>query len=307
MLTEIKGLHHITSIASSPAVNNGFFTNVLGLRRVKKTVNFDKPEVYHLYYGDAVGSPGTVMTYFPFPNRKRGEQGTGEVGVSAFAVPTGALGYWAERLAAHGVKDLSQDSLFGENRLMFSGPDGEGLSLVEMADDDRTPWVSDVPDDLAVRGFHSASMRIRDDGAMAEVLGFMGYQPVDTSGNTRRFAVAEGTGANIIDLVGLPDVEKSVEGAGSVHHIAFAVEDYDAQLRVRAALMDTGYRVTPVLDRNYFKAIYFRTPGGILFEVATNMPGFDRDENRSELGQGLKLPAQHEHLRDFLTEHLEPI
>lgn len=307
MLNEIKGLHHITSIAASPVVNNAFFTDTLGLRRVKKTVNFDKPEVYHLYYGDKVGSPGTVMTYFPFPNRKRGAHGTGEVGHSAFAIPEGALKYWAERLEQKGVGGLSQSNLFGEQRLDFVGPDGENLSLVEMAGDTRAPWISDVPEDLAVRGFHSASMRVQDDGSMAELLGYMGYQEIDRAGQTRRFCVADGTGANIIDLESLPEVDASVEGAGSVHHIAFAVEDYDAQLRVRNALMDTGYRVTPVLDRNYFKAIYFRSPGGVLFEVATNMPGFDRDEELESLGQDLKLPAQHEHLRDFLNEHLEPI
>ncbi|MBW4708961.1 VOC family protein [Roseobacter sp. YSTF-M11] len=308
MLNQIRGLHHMTSLAADAAENNAFFTNVLGLRRVKKTVNFDAPDVYHLYYGDEVGTPGSVMTYFPFPNIARGSKGTGEVGETVFSVPPGALGFWQDRLASFDVQGLELQEHFGEKRLAFKNPDGEAFALSEVADNPRSGWTGNgVSDDHAIRGFHSAGMRLKDDGAMAELLGFMGYQKLDSVGNITRFAIGEGTGANTIDLEILPTVRQAGQGAGSVHHIAFSVDDRAAQLAVRKALMDTGYAVTPVIDRDYFWAIYFQTPGGVLFEIATNEPGFDRDEDTAHLGQALKLPSQHEHLRAALEKNLQPI
>ena len=307
MLNQIKGLHHVTSIASDAAENNAFFTQALGLRRVKKTVNFDAPDVYHLYYGDELGNPGSVMTYFPFHDAARGRRGTGEVGETVFSVPTGSLPFWGDRLgaAAEGAEMVDH---FGERRLRFQTADGEGFALAEIADDDRAAWTGNgIDGDHAIRGFHGASMRLRDTGAMAELLTFMGYDKQETRGNVTRFAVADGTGANTIDLEEMPSVGHASQGAGSVHHIAFAVEDRAAQLEVRKALLDTGYQVTPVIDRDYFWAIYFRTPGGVLFEVATNEPGFDRDEDRAHLGEALKLPTQHEKLRPFLEQHLQPL
>ncbi|APX89720.1 dioxygenase [Brevirhabdus pacifica] len=307
MLKQIKGLHHVTSLASSASANNRFFTDTLGLRRVKKTVNFDAPDVYHLYYGDEVGTPGTVMTYFPFPDAAPGKPGVGEVGTTAFAVPVGSLPAWAERLSGAGVHELERTASFGEERLEFDGPDGERLALVETADQ-RTPWTgSGLSEDMAIRGFHSASMRLRDEGGTAELLRFMGYEEQERQGNTRRLVVPGGNAANVIDLETLPAAGRADQGAGSVHHIAFSVENREKQLEVRQALLDTGYQVTPVIDRDYFWAIYFRTPGGILFEVATNEPGFDRDEDVAHLGEALRLPSQHEHLRARLGELLEPI
>lgn len=307
MLKQIKGLHHVTSLASSARENNDFFTRVLGLRRVKKTVNFDAPDVYHLYYGDEAGTPGSVMTYFPFPNAARGRPGVGEVGTTGFTVPEGSLDYWTERLGKFGVEALNRVTRFGENRLLFRGPDGEGFALVE-DDDDRTPWTGGGVDaDHAVRGFHSASIRLRDAGPTAELLKFMGYEETGKDGGVTRFAVAEGNGANVIDLETLHGVGHAAQGAGSVHHIAFAVENRARQLEVREALQDTGWQVTPVIDRDYFWAIYFRSPGGVLFEVATNEPGFARDEHPEHLGEALKLPAQHAHLRAALEKYLEPI
>ncbi len=307
MLKQIRGLHHVTSLASSARGNNDFFTRTLGLRRVKKTVNFDAPDVYHLYYGDEVGTPGSVMTYFPFPNAARGRPGVGEVGTTAFSVPLGSLDEWQTRLANLGVDGLRRDTLLGEHRLLFQGPDGDGFALVE-AEDVRTPWTGGgIGDDLAIRGFHSASMRLRDAGATAELLRFMGYEDVGAQGGIRRFRVPDGNGASAIDLETLPGVNAAAQGAGSVHHIAFAVENRARQLEVREALVDTGYQVTPVIDRDYFWSIYFRTPGGVLFEVATNEPGFDRDEDTAHLGEALKLPSQHSHLRAALENYLEPI
>lgn len=308
MLTQIQGLHHVTSLASGAKANNDFFTNTLGLRRVKKTVNFDAPDVYHLYYGDETGSAGTVMTYFPFPNAARGRKGTGEVGVTAFSVPKGSLTAWSDRLGNLGVEGMKAEETFGENRLLFDGPDGDSFALVEVEGDERAPWTGNgVGEDVAIRGFHSASMRLRDGGASEELLQFMGYEKVDMSGAVSRFAVAGGNEANVIDIESLPEVDFAGQGAGSVHHIAFAVENRARQLEVREALLDTGYHVTPVIDRDYFWAIYFRTPGGVLFEIATNEPGFDVDEDTAHLGEALKLPSQHAHLRDRLERTLEPI
>jgi glyoxalase family protein len=308
MITDIKGLHHVTSFAGDAQRNNAFHTQVLGLRRVKKTVNFDAPDVYHLYYGDEVGSAGTVMTYFPFPNIGKATPGTGEVGTTVFSVPEGSLGFWKERLSGFKVDGLSEETSFGAKQLRFTGADGDSFALVEKANDSRLPWTKGgVAADHAIRGFHSTSLRLRDNGATAELLHFMGYDKIETAGNVTRFAIAKGNGADVIDVETLPSLAPGRAGSGTVHHVAFAVQDRAAQLRVREAVAQTGYQVTPVIDRDYFWSIYFRTPGGVLFEVATHEPGFNRDEDTAHLGSALKLPKQHEHLRSALEKHLQVI
>ena len=304
-IKQIKGLHHITSLAADAKENNRFFTRTLGLRRVKKTVNFDAPDVYHLYYGDEVGTPGSVMTYFPYGMIQQGKRGIGEVGITEFAVPEGALPYWAERLAAAGVEKLDHEISFGEARLHFDGPDGDDFALVETASDDRHPWTgAEVPEDAGIHGFRGARFQLRDAAATGELLQFMGYQKAETEGDITRYVIEGGNAADRIDIQAIPDGSAARQGAGSVHHIAFAVEDRAAQLEVRKALMDTGYQVTPVIDRDYFWAIYFRTPGGVLFEVATNEPGFDRDEDTAHLGKALKLPTRYEPMRDQIEGRL---
>ncbi|WP_018012891.1 VOC family protein [Sinorhizobium medicae] len=306
MLEQIKGLHHVTSMAEDARTNNQFFTQTLGLRRVKKTVNFDSPDVYHLYYGDETGTAGTVMTYFPSPKMPRGRAGTGEVGTTAFSVPQGSLGFWEDRLTRLGVSGLKRSESFGEKRLNLAGPDGDGFALVEVRDDPRTPWSEGgLSGDYAIRGFHSVAMRLRDEGATADLLKFMGYEELKQRDGVTRLVVPDGNGANLVDLETLPSINRAAQGAGSVHHVAFAVDNRERQLEVRKALMDTGYHVTPVIDRDYFWAIYFRTPGGVLFEIATNEPGFDRDEDTAHLGEALKLPQQHKHLRPILESHLQ--
>jgi glyoxalase family protein len=308
MLNQIKGLHHVTSMASDARTNNHFFTKALGLRRVKKTVNFDAPDVYHLYYGDEVGTPGTVMTYFPFPDIGHGRPGTGEVGTTVFSVPQGSLGYWQDRLSQNGATGLQTDEAFGEKRLNFAGPDGDGFALVEVKDDARAPWTENGVDaDHAIRGFHSVSMRLRDEGATAELLKYMGYETLEKKDDVTRLIMPAGNEAKFIDLETLPNINRGLQGAGSVHHVAFAVDNRATQLEVRKALMDTGYNVTPVIDRDYFWAIYFRTPGGVLFEVSTNEPGFNVDEDTAHLGEALRLPKQHAHLRTALEKTLEPL
>ena len=308
MLDQITGLHHITSLAADARRNNRFFNDTLGLRRVKKTVNFDAPDVYHLYYGDEVGTPGSVMTYFPFANAARGQPGVGEVGDTQFAVPTGALDYWSDRLGKLGVNGLAREPLFGAQRLRFEGPDGDAFSLIESPTDQRSAWTGNgVPANAAIKGFSGAQLRLRDTGAEVELLEFMGYERAESEGNTTRFIMPHGNGADTIDLEAHTQAPASRQGAGSVHHIAFAVPDRAAQAEVRTALLDTGYQVTPVIDRDYFWAIYFRTPGGVLFEVATHEPGFDRDEDTAHLGQALKLPTRYEPMREQITAGLAPI
>ncbi|AHG49187.1 dioxygenase (plasmid) [Rhizobium leguminosarum bv. trifolii CB782] len=305
MIKDIKGLHHVTSMASDARQNNRFFTDTLGLRRVKQTVNFDDPSVYHLYYGDETGSAGTVMTYFPFPNMMLGRPGVGEVGETQFSVPKGSLKFWQNRFRTQGVDGLERDTVFGADRLRFMGPDGDRLALIEAGDDTRAPWLADgIPDDAAIRGFAGARFSLHDTAATEELLGFMGYQRAEKEGDVTRFIIPGGNGADRIDLAALPKTPVARQGAGSVHHIAFAVEDRQTQLEVRRALMDTGYQVTPVIDRDYFWAIYFRTPGGVLFEVATNEPGFNRDEDTAHLGEALKLPSRYEDYRDEIQANL---
>ncbi|MEM9104669.1 MAG: VOC family protein, partial [Pseudomonadota bacterium] len=266
------------------------------------------PEVYHLYYGDEVGTPGSVMTYFPFGKMPQGRRGIGEVGVTEFAVPKGSLEFWSDHLGKQGVTGLVRETAFGEDRLAFDGPDRDSFALVESDPAGRAAWTgAAIPEDSGVLGFRGARFRLRNASATGELLSFMGYQKSETEGDLTRYVIEGGNAADTIDLEELPGADAAGQGAGSVHHIAFAVEDRAAQLRVREALMATGYQVTPVIDRDYFWAIYFRTPGGVLFEIATNEPGFDRDEDTKHLGEALKLPSRYEPRRAQIEALLPPI
>lgn len=308
MLTQIEGIHHITSMARDALATDRFIIDTLGLRRVKKTVNFDAPEVYHLYYANGSGQPGTVMTYFPFPNIVAGKRGAGEVGTTVYSVPKGSLDYWAKHLEAQGVTGLSRESRFGEDRLLFAGVNGDGFALNEMEGDAREPWNgAKVDDDAAIRGFHSASLVLRDRGGTEALLSFMGYTPLGEENGVLRMVRKDGNGANVIDLETRSDAPVARQGAGSVHHIAFAVANDEAQIAVREELVAQGFQITPVIDRDYFHSIYFRAPGGVLFEIATNEPGFASDEDMAHLGEALKLPKQHAHLRERLEASLPRI
>lgn len=305
----IKGIHHVTALASDANVNNRFFTHGLGLRRVKQTVNFDAPDIYHLYYGDELGRPGTIMTYFPFPHMRQGRHGAGEASTVVFSVPKGAIVLWKRRLTELGVEDIKERQIFGETRLVFKGPDGEQLELVENEADARQPWHKEqIPPEIAIHGFHAVSLCLADHRMMSELLSHIGYEETDTKDNWHRFRIAGGNGADIIDIETVAnELPAAQQGAGSIHHVAFAVEDHEAQLTVREALLDIGYAVTPVVDRKYFSSVYFRAPGGVLFEIATSEPGFIKDEDAAHLVEGLRLPRRHEHMRKFLLQHLKPL
>ncbi|MEM6664919.1 MAG: ring-cleaving dioxygenase [Pseudomonadota bacterium] len=305
----VKGLHHVTAIASNPQANLDFYSRTLGLRFVKKTVNFDDPGTYHLYYGDAVGHPGTVMTFFPWMDLPRGGGGTGEVGVTQFAVPEGSLDFWRHRIDQSPGRVLAEGVGFGERHVLAEDPDGLTFSMAERPTDARTPWMAaDVGAEAAVRGFNGVTLTLADRTATGELLtGLMGYEEVGTQGNLTRYRSLNTEDAGIVDIIEDPQGRHARQGAGRVHHVAFNVDDRAAQLVLRNRLIESGFQVTPVIDRNYFFAIYFRTPGGVLFEVATNEPGFTADEAEDMLGQSLKLPAQHEPLRQRIEEVLPPL
>lgn len=294
----LLGLHHITAIASDPSANLDFYSRVLGLRFVKKSVNQDDPGTYHLYYGDNVGSPGTALTFFPWIGLRRGRPGTGQAYATAFSVPVGALPYWQERLARLGVPAAPLETRLGENVLPFSDPDGMRLELVATAEaDPREPAPSpDVPREFALRGFHSSTLALVNATATATLLTeTMGYRFAKTEGHRARYTVAEGGPGTYVDLFTDPALPRGLNGAGTVHHIAFRVANDAAHLDAHALLSARGVSVSPVIDRAYFKSIYYREPAGVLFEIATDQPGFAIDEPVETLGRKLSLPP-----------HLEP-
>jgi glyoxalase family protein len=309
MTPVINGLHHVTAISGSARRNAGFYTATLGLRLVKRTVNFDDPGTYHLYYGDRAGTPGSVLTFFPWERMGRGRRGVGETSLTHYAVPPGSLDFWRQRLEAAGVSAMGSATRFGEERLTFLDPDGVALALVAVDGDEREPWTTpEVGAEVALRGFHGATLDLAQAGPTAEVLrGLLGYEEQGREGDTLRLSAPAAAGARIVDLVERPGVARAMLGAGGVHHIAFAVADRAAQAAVRARIAAAGLGVTPVIDRNYFFSIYFREPGGVLFEVATEEPGFAVDEPLEALGSSLRLPPQHEHLRAQLERSLPPL
>lgn len=293
----ISGLHHITAIAGDAQTNLDFYAGVLGLRLVKRTVNFDDPATYHFYFGDETGSPGTILTFFPWAGIPRGMIGRGQVTATGFAIPETALEYWSRRLTEHRVEHRELRRL-GEDMLAIEDPDGLKLELIAVPPDPRgtalaPPWHGGpVPAQHSLRGFHSAT--ITPAGPIARTLsvleGLMGFERVrEESGRTRLRGPGPGPGT-LVDVIDAPDAPLGRMGAGTVHHVAWRAADDAAQLEWRARLERAGLRPTDVLDRQYFRSIYFREPGHILFEVATDTPGFVWDEPADSLGSELKLP-----------------
>lgn len=309
----VTGLHHVTAIAGAPARNAAFYATALGQRLIKRTVNFDDPGTWHLYYGDAIGHAGTVMTFFPWAHAPKGRVGAGQVSLTQYAVPRDALPFWRERLPAHGAEVVTAaETVFGEPRAVFADPDGLLLALVEV-EDPRDPWLADGIDAAhAVRGFDGVTLALHDGESTARILTeAFGYveaatDPAPAGGAVTRFRRPGGT-APIVDLHVDPAMAGGREGVGTVHHVAFSVPDDAAQTAVRQALLGLGLQVTPQIDRQYFNAVYTRTPGGVLFEVATETPGFATDEAPEALGQALKLPARYEAHRREIETALPPL
>ncbi len=312
MTAHIEGLHHVTVISGAAQENLDFYSKALGQRFVKKTVNFDDPSTYHLYYGDEAGTPGTVMTSFPWAGVPKGSVGAGQVSITQYAVPKGSLGFWVARLPEHGARLIAEEEVFGEARVVFEDPHGLILALVE-ADDARTPWLADgISADEAVRGFHGVTLALHEAAPTVAILTDVfeyheeGRQPLG-SGEVIRYRAGHGESAGIVDVHLDPSMPAGRDGAGTVHHVAFRVADRVAQMEIQQRLTAAGHQVTAQIDRDYFWAIYSRTPGGILFEVATAEPGFDVDEPLESLGAELKLPRQHEAKRAKIEATLAPL
>jgi predicted esterase/catechol 2,3-dioxygenase-like lactoylglutathione lyase family enzyme len=302
-MTPIRGLHHVTAIASDPQRNLDFYAGVLGLRFVKRTVNFDDPQTYHFYYGDDVGNPGSILTFFPWPGARRGRQGTGQVAVTSFAVVPTALGFWIERLLRHGVKyegptKRGPSGADSEQVISFKDHDGLMLEIVAHAGAEARPAWGGAPGisrDNAIHGFHGVTLWVGDGEPTERVLvDTLGFRPVREERGTRRFEVGDGGPGTFVDVRSIGGFVQGAGGAGTVHHVALSVPDDETQLAVREQVIGAGLHPTPVIDRNYFQSVYFREPGGVLYELATNPPGFAIDEPVERLGERLMLPGQYE-------------
>lgn len=306
MESKILGLHHITAIASQAKGNLDFYTKVLGLRLVKKTVNFDDPGTYHFYFGDEVGTPGTILTFFPWEGIGKGRHGAGMATNIGYSVPRGSLGFWKDKFSEAGIS-AAESETFGEKMLSFTDPDGLQLQLIESSTtDDRSGWLSPgFTQENALKGFHNVTLTLQQSDATAKVLtDILGYNFQKQDGNTSRFSTDAIATANIVDIIAGPHVKRGHNAAGTNHHIAFRVKDEDTLMAYREKIATAGLQITPKIDRDYFFSLYFREPGGVLFEIATDNPGFTRDETRDQLGSSLKLPKQYEGIRGDIEKAL---
>ena len=303
----IGGIHHITAIASSASENLSFYENVLGLRLVKKTVNFDDPYTYHLYYGDPKGSPGTIITFFPWEKLPRGKAGAGMVTAVAFAIPTGSVDYWRKRLNGHGI-ETKESKRFGGSLIQLEDPDGLGLELVEMENVAATSALSagSIATAHRILGLHSATAVQHSVEGIQDLLMYgMGMVLHGKEGDRYRFKMNNDDACgHFYDVVIDVQAEMGRQGGGTVHHIAFRTPTDDEQKFWQQSLRDKGFSVTAIRDRKYFKSIYFHAPGGVLFEIATDPPGFSVDESYERLGRDLKLPDQYEPLRAKIEARL---
>ncbi|PDP89651.1 ring-cleaving dioxygenase [Glycomyces fuscus] len=306
------GIHHVTAIASDPQANADFYLRALGMRMVKRTVNFDSPETYHLYYGDRAGNPGTIMTFFPWPGAPRGRVGAGQATTTTFSVPEGSLGWWSRHLAALGVEATRPAERGEEDVLRLRDPDGLLIELAASADHhDTDPWDGGaVPPEHAIRGIRAVTLTEQDVEGTVEMLGGqLGFHLAGEDGDRTRFhtnASGQGVGT-IVDVVAAPKAPRGLVAAGTVHHVAYRAPDGPVQEAWRQKLEEDGVGVTEIRDRCYFTSIYFREPGGVLLEIATDGPGFDYDEPLLELGRSLKLPPWLEPDREQIAAHLPPV
>ena len=307
MENRILGLHHITAIADNAKRNHEFYTKVLGLRMVKKTVNFDDPGTYHFYFGDEAGTPGTILTFFPWEGIGQGRTGTGMATSIGYSVPKDSLEFWADRFKQFNVKQDSIREKLGEQYLSFKDPDGLNIDLIVSNDEDkRKPWeTDDVKANVATKGFHNITLTLKKIEATAEILtDILGYKLLEQDGNRYRFITDAIDTANIVDLLELPDGKPGHNAAGTNHHVAFRVKDDTILMEYREKVLSKGLSITPKIDRDYFFSLYFREPGGVLFELATDNPGFTKDEPLNELGTHLKLPGQYEPAREKIEKVL---
>jgi len=303
------GLHHVTAIATNPQANVDFYTRALGLRLVKQTVNFDAPETYHLYYGDERGSPSSLLTFFPWPNLSPGRSGAGMTTATAFSVPGPSLGWWQERFRSLGVDADLPRIRDAEEVLTFRDPDRIVIDLVASDGDHRSGWdgVADIPAEHAIRGLHAITLSERQlEPSAAMLTDLLGMNLAGEDRDRARFGMASGGSGALVDVLGGVR-ERGLQAGGTVHHVAFRAPDLVTMTVWQQQLIARGVSVTQILDRQYFKSIYFREPGGVLFEIATDAPGFDVDEPLLELGRHLKLPPWLEPSRDQIAAALPPL
>ena len=310
MVRGVLGLHHVTSISSDPQKTLDFCSKILGLRLIKLTVNYDDPSTYHLYFGDEIGNPGTVLTFFPWPSQPSGRKGTGQATNTAFSIPQGSITFWQDRLKSHSVSQEATQKRFGETVLSFEDQDGQGLELVGKKENEgRTGWThGPVPREHAIRGFHSVTLSEevleRTESVLVDTLGF---RLVGQEENRFRYEAGKGAADTIVDIVSRPNAQPGFVSVGTVHHVAFRAADDEHQKALRQEIVKADLNVTPVIDRNYFHSIYFREHGGVLFEVATDQPGFAIDESPEQLGTRLALPPWLEHSRVEIEKNLPPV
>ncbi|WP_123533845.1 VOC family protein [Halosimplex salinum] len=303
MPADIPGIHHVTAIASDPGRNYEFYTETLGLRLVKRSVNQDDVSVYHLFYGDRTGSPGTSMTFFPYTDARPGRVGTGQATTVQFVIPVGSVEYWTDRLDDHGVDTKEPRERFEDTVIPFEDPDGLHLELVARADaPDGDPPEGPVPAEHAIRGFFGVSLSLSTGSQTANLLKTMGFHPTKSVRGRQRFE-AHGDLGYVVDLLEDPEAPQGKSGAGTVHHVAFQVSDAE-QAQWHDALVERGLRPTQIIDRKWFKSIYARTEAGVLFEFATKSPGYTVDEDVDELGEHLVLPDWLEDRREELEADL---
>ena len=310
MENQINGIHHITVMASDPQANYDFYTQTLGMRFIKKTVNFDAPDVYHLYYGDEIGSPGTILTFFPFPDARRGKRGTGEITIVSFSVPSNSLEFWMNRLANLAINFDGPKNKFGHEYISLLDPDGMKVEIVEddTADSMMGWYNGEIPAEHSIRKFFGSTFYLKDSKPTEDLLlGTMGAKFISSADKIKRYSLGEKETLTFIDVIEDTNTPRAVSGAGSVHHIAFRTANDEEQEEWRRKILEHGLYPTEMVDRNYFHSIYFREPGGILFEIATDQPGFMIDESFENLGTELKLPAWHEPKRKLIEQILIPL
>lgn len=307
MNNSILGIHHITAIAGNAQRNFDFYTKTLGTRLVKKTVNFDDPGTYHFYFGDETGSPGSILTFFPWEGIRQGRTGPGMATEIGYSVPSGSLDFWQQRFNELKVPHQPVSESFGESFLRFEDPDGLILKLIQpSAADSRKPWTTkEIDETKATKGFHSIVLTVRNVTPTAKVLtDIFGYRLLKQEGNLYRFITDTINTANIVDIIEAPTAQNGLNAGGTNHHVAFRVQNEDILMYFREKVIQSGLHITEKIDRNYFFSLYFREPGGVLFEIATDNPGFAVDEQVSELGTHLMLPPQYEPARKKIEEVL---
>ncbi len=309
-MNKLLGLHHITAIAGDAQRNYDFYKKTLGLRLVKKTVNFDDPQTYHFYFGDESGTPGTILTFFPWANVRQGSNGAGMATEIGYSVPKGSLDFWKARFEKENVKHDSISERFGEKQLTFQDPDGLRLNLIESKQEDtRTGFETDeVKKDVALKGFHTVTLTLRSIKATAAILTeVFGYKQVEEEGNLHRYQTEAVENAAIVDLLEMPQAHNGLNAAGTNHHVAFRVKDEKTLMAFREKIEARGLQITGKINRDYFFSLYFREPGGVLFEIATDNPGFATDETVENLGSSLQLPDQYKSMREQIERNLPEI